>query len=142
MNIAVPTETGPGEKRVALVPEGAARLVAAGNQVTVQAGAGTAAGHDDAMYANAGATVEPERGALLAAAGVVLTVNPLPPSDIERLPTGTVLIGTQDATRFDLRSEADRAGFVRVLEAPDGALVLLGSHGARRLELPAEGAGR
>jgi hypothetical protein len=50
-----------------------------------------------------------------------------------------VLVGTQDATRFDLRPQADRAGFVRVLEAPDGALVLLGSHGARRLELQTAG---
>lgn len=52
---------------------------------------------------------------------------------------GTVLVGTQDATRFDLRPQSDRAGFVRVLEAPDGALVLLGSHGARRLELQTAG---
>lgn len=52
---------------------------------------------------------------------------------------GTVLVGTPDATRFDLRPQADRAGFARVLETPDGALLLLGSHGARRLELQPDG---
>jgi photosystem II stability/assembly factor-like uncharacterized protein len=52
---------------------------------------------------------------------------------------GTVLVGTQDGPGFDLQPQADRAGFVRVLETPDGALLLLGSHGARRLELPPDG---
>lgn len=52
---------------------------------------------------------------------------------------GTVLVGTPEGSRFELRPQADRAGFVRVLEAPDGSLVLLGSHGARRLELQPDG---
>lgn len=55
---------------------------------------------------------------------------------------GSVLIGTDGATRFELHPQPDRAGFARVLEAPDGALVLLGAQGARRLELPPAGAPR
>ena len=52
---------------------------------------------------------------------------------------GTVLIGTERGPRFNLALQPDRAGFTRVLEAPDGVLVLLGNQGARRLEIPATG---
>jgi photosystem II stability/assembly factor-like uncharacterized protein len=55
---------------------------------------------------------------------------------------GVVLLGTSDATRFNLYSQPDRAGFSRVLAAPDGTLVLLGNHGVRRLELPLTGGDR
>ncbi len=52
---------------------------------------------------------------------------------------GTVLVGS-DATHFTTIVQSDRPGISRVLEAGDGALVLLGTHGARRLELPGAGA--
>jgi photosystem II stability/assembly factor-like uncharacterized protein len=47
---------------------------------------------------------------------------------------GTVLVSSDDGEHFVLRQQADRAGFARVLETADGALVLLGAQGARRLE--------
>jgi H+-translocating NAD(P) transhydrogenase subunit alpha len=40
MKIVVPKEAGPGERRVALVPESAARLKALGADIAVEAGAG------------------------------------------------------------------------------------------------------
>ena len=52
---------------------------------------------------------------------------------------GTVLIGTPGITGFAAHPQPDRAGFARVLETADGALVLLGNHGARRLEIPRAG---
>jgi photosystem II stability/assembly factor-like uncharacterized protein len=54
---------------------------------------------------------------------------------------GTVLVGTDDGS-FVPHPQPDRAGFARVLQAPDGALVLLGNLGVRRLELPAAGGPR
>ena len=57
MNIGIPKETAPGERRVALVPEAAGRLVKGGHQVTVEAGAGVEAGFPDPAYTAAGATV-------------------------------------------------------------------------------------
>ena len=52
-------ETTPGERRVALVPDAAARLRAAGMEVLIKAGAGTAARFPDSAYAGAcaGATI-------------------------------------------------------------------------------------
>lgn len=55
MRIGVPTEVKNRETRVALTPEGAARLTAAGHEVVVQAGAGEASFLSDEAYARAGA---------------------------------------------------------------------------------------
>ena len=57
MRIGVPRETAPGERRVALVPESAKKLIQAGYEVAIEAGAGDAAGYPDAGYREAGATI-------------------------------------------------------------------------------------
>ena len=59
MRIGVPQETAPREQRVALVPESCKKLIQAGYEVAVEAGAGEAAGYPDAAYREAGAAVEP-----------------------------------------------------------------------------------
>ena len=56
LRIGVPTETAPGERRVALVPDIVRKLVAAGHEVVVEPGAGDGAGIPDADYEEAGAT--------------------------------------------------------------------------------------
>ena len=76
MRIGVPKETAPGERRVALVPESAKKLIQAGYQVTVETGAGEAAGYPDAGYRDAGATVEADAAALLGSADLVLKIGP------------------------------------------------------------------
>jgi NAD(P) transhydrogenase subunit alpha len=53
MRVAVPKETAPGERRVALVPETVSRL-GDGFEVRVERGAGAAAGFDDDAYAAVG----------------------------------------------------------------------------------------
>jgi H+-translocating NAD(P) transhydrogenase subunit alpha len=57
MRIGVPLQIAPGERRVALTPEVAARLVSKGHVVAIEAGAGLAAGHSDADYTAVGAEV-------------------------------------------------------------------------------------
>src|SRR5947199_2308622 len=54
MRVGVARETAPGERRVALVPETAGKLSAAGFDVVVEPGAGTAASFPDAEYTEAG----------------------------------------------------------------------------------------
>jgi len=76
MRIGVPKETAPGERRVALVPESAKKLIQAGYEVVVEAGAGDAAGFPDAAYRDAGATIESDAAALLGSADLVLKVGP------------------------------------------------------------------
>jgi len=104
MILAVPKETFPGERRVAVVPSELPRLLKAGFEVLVQTGAGEAAGFADAAYADKGARLEPDRAALFAAADVLLMVrtpgaNPGPgQGDIALLRPGQVLIGLADPT--------------------------------------------
>jgi len=93
MKIAVPTEAGHGERRVALVPESIGRIVGAGNTVAIERGAGMAAGFDDAAYEAAGAAIATDRRSLLSGADLVLTVRQLPDADIDALRDGAAQIG-------------------------------------------------
>jgi NAD(P) transhydrogenase subunit alpha len=74
--VAVPTEIEPGERRVALVPDAVRALVSEDLEVRVQTGAGVGSGFADGDYEAAGARLEPDAAALLAAADVVLKVQP------------------------------------------------------------------
>lgn len=91
MRIAVPKETDRGERRVALVPDEAARLVRAGHAVTVAPGAGAAAGFGDAAYAAAGASLAP--GPPPEGTDVVLRVRAPSLAEAGALPRGSALVG-------------------------------------------------
>ncbi len=75
MRIGVPKETASREQRVALVPESCQKLIQAGYQVVIEAGAGTAAGFGDVAYREVGAAVEPDPAALLGGSDLVLKVG-------------------------------------------------------------------
>ena len=92
MRVAVPRETAPGERRVAVVPDTAARLVAADLELTVEAGAGAGAFIGDDLLRARGARIAADRSGLLAAADVVLTVQPLPLPDVRLLRPGAVTV--------------------------------------------------
>jgi NAD(P) transhydrogenase subunit alpha len=93
MQIIVLKETQPGETRVALVPESVKKLVSLKATVTVENGAGVAAGARDADYEAAGASVSSDRLGLLAAADVLLAVNRPADSDVAALKRDAVVIG-------------------------------------------------
>ena len=76
MNISIPKEIHPGEKRVAATPEIVARLIAAGFGVTVQAGAGSNASFNDESYREAGAVIARDAESLWAAGDLVIKVRP------------------------------------------------------------------
>ena len=92
MKVGVPVETAPGERRVALVPDVAGRLVKAGHEVLVEKGAGAAATFTDDAYRSAGATIVPAARDLCATADVVLHVQKPSPSEIGSFRAGAVLI--------------------------------------------------
>jgi NAD(P) transhydrogenase subunit alpha len=50
MQIAIVKETAPGERRVALVPESAKKLIQAGYSISMESGAGVDAGFPDPVY--------------------------------------------------------------------------------------------
>jgi proton-translocating NAD(P)+ transhydrogenase subunit alpha len=86
MQLGVPQEVVPGERRVALVPETVGRL-GDGVTTTVAAGAGAAAGFRDEAYREAGAEIGDPWGA-----DIVVKVAAPTPEEVGRLREGAVLI--------------------------------------------------
>ena len=107
MNVAVPREITPGERRVALTPDAASRLVKAGNAVAVETSAGAAAGFLDKAYENAGATIAPSAQAVYGGGDFVLKVQ-----------------RPQDAEAGLLRQGCALVAFLSPLTAPQSAKLL------------------
>src|SRR6204780_4668314 len=84
-------ESAPGETRVSLVPEIADKLAASGVRVLLERGAGISAQFPDSAYKH----VEWADGAalVLASSDVLLTVQPLRPSQIMGMRSGAVVVG-------------------------------------------------
>ncbi len=96
MLLFVPRETHPGEKRVALIPDTAGKLIKKGAEITVEAGAGVSSGQTDAAYEKAGAKVSADRQASLSAADVVVRVRKPPMEEVDLLKEGCVHISFLD----------------------------------------------
>jgi len=91
VRVAVPAEVRSGERRIAAMPDSIPKLLKAGLEVVVEAGAGQHVFVDDAAFEAAGATVA--AGDVLGAADVVAHVSPLTPDQVARLRRGAVTIG-------------------------------------------------
>jgi NAD(P) transhydrogenase subunit alpha len=103
VKVAIPKERAPDERRVALVPDTAAKLIAAALEVGVEAGAGAGAYIPDDAYEKAGVTVVNGAGTLLADAGAVLKVQAPSVEEVGLLTSGSVLISfLQPATQADI----------------------------------------
>ncbi|MBL8822683.1 MAG: Re/Si-specific NAD(P)(+) transhydrogenase subunit alpha [Planctomycetia bacterium] len=99
MKLAVPRETVPGETRVALVPESVKKLVGAGFQVSVEEGAGSAAGFADQLYRDAGATIESSADALFNHADFILKVSAPTVDEVKLYPSQARLLTSLMPTR-------------------------------------------
>jgi NAD(P) transhydrogenase subunit alpha len=87
VKVAVPKETAPGERRVALVPEIVSKLTASGIDVIVEAGAGGAASFSDEAFREGGAELGDPWSA-----EVVAKVRKPSAEEADRLREGQVLI--------------------------------------------------
>jgi len=105
--VGILTETAANETRVAIVPEIAAKLKAAGARVLIERGAGVAAHFPDALYADAEFG---DAAAILASADVLLKVQPPSLEQVAALKRGAVVVGFMQAyARPDLvRALKDR----------------------------------
>ena len=111
MKVAIPKELTHDERRVALVPDTAAKLIAARLEVAVQAGAGTEAFIADRAYEQAGVKVVTHAADLLQDAAAVLKVQAPMPSEVELLAKDAVLISfLQPATQGDVVKALARRG--------------------------------
>ena len=94
------------DKRVSLLPEQAAVLVAKQVNVIVETGAGDAAYAADATYTDKNVSVK-DRATVLSTADLVLSINPLSASEMAQLKPGAVVLGTfQPLFNTDLVKQA------------------------------------
>ena len=91
MRVGVPLETRTGETRVAVTAETAKKLVIAGHEVLIQAGAGLSANLPDALYEAVGATMVDS--ATAHAAELVLRVTSPSDSEIARMSANAAVVG-------------------------------------------------
>jgi NAD(P) transhydrogenase subunit alpha len=90
MRVGVPRERAADERRVALVPEVVARLVAGGFDILVERGAGAAASFPDGAYEEAGARLVED---VYGESDAVVRVQKRSEDEAARLRDGQILIG-------------------------------------------------
>jgi NAD(P) transhydrogenase subunit alpha len=92
LKIAVPKETKPYEKRVALTPDVVKSLTKAGFTCLIESGAGFQSNYLDESYQKAGATIVASNADLYREADIWLKVNAPLPEEITLMRSGAVLI--------------------------------------------------
>ncbi len=92
MKIGIPRETYSGEKRVATTPEIATQLMKLGFEVSIEAGAGTAANFSDQAYQEAGCNIVSSAADLWAGADIVLKVRAPNEAELGRVEARHTLI--------------------------------------------------
>src|SRR5204862_7547730 len=108
VTIAFVRETAAGERRAAITPETARKLLANQARVLIEAGAGVPAGFPDDQYA--GAEFSADRAAILACADVLVCVQPPANSELAALKPGAIVIGLLAPHADAARVEAFVAG--------------------------------
>jgi len=103
IRVAVPKETAPGERRVALIPDVVARMAKQGYQVRVERGAGEGAFFDDAAFEAAGAELVEGKEALYRDAELVLKVQPPSEDEVDLMPGGAIVVGFLQPHRYPER---------------------------------------
>ena len=91
MIVGVPNEVKDNEYRVALTPEGARELTAAGHQVLVQDAAGSGSGIPQQRYERAGAEIVPTAAEVWAGSDMIMKVKEPVAHEFEHLREGQVL---------------------------------------------------
>ncbi len=107
MRVGVSRERRDGERRVAATPDTVRQLIGLGLELLIESGAGSAAGHSDQAYADAGAALVAELE--LDSLDVYAHVRPLSPATAAGLRRGAVTVG--------LASPASELPTVRALAA-------------------------
>ena len=102
MIVGIPKETFPGQRQVAVVPDGLAALSKAGLEILVQAGAGAEAEYPDSLYSAKGAKIVQSRAELFQKAEIILQLQACGANpekgmdDLELLRPGQVVIAFLD----------------------------------------------
>ena len=116
MRIGVPREIKDGERRVGMTPDGVRELVRSGHEVAVERDAGRASGFTDAEYAEAGAALHADAGAVWHSE-LVVKVKEVQRSELAKLVRGTTVFGFAQLVRDPELVNALAAAGVNVVAA-------------------------
>src|SRR6516164_2907256 len=94
MRIAVPKETAPGERRVALVPESCKKLLKIGYEISIESSACDLAGFADAEYQELSVAVESDPSALVRSGDLMLKIGPPTAIETASMREGTIYVGS------------------------------------------------
>jgi NAD(P) transhydrogenase subunit alpha len=115
MKFAIPRETHPGEKRVAMIPGDVKKLTAKGVEIHIEAGLGETIKVTDALYEEAGAKVASDRNALLSDADVVLRLRKPAVDELSELKKGCLHVSYLDPFNEKELLEAFRAADISAI---------------------------
>src|SRR5881397_768699 len=107
MRVGVPKEVAANERRVALTPDVAGRLIKGGFEIVIERGAGTAAFFPDEAYSAAGAKVS-DRSSVIGQSDIVLQVQPPMAAELTQYREGGALVAFFQPTPEFLRQLAQR----------------------------------
>ncbi len=92
MNVSIPKESDPSEKRVAISPDNVAAFAKLGYDVRVESGAGDTANFPDSAYQSAGATIVSDTTEIWSRADLLLKLNPPTIEEASMIREGASLI--------------------------------------------------
>jgi alanine dehydrogenase len=128
--VGVPREVKDNEHRVALTPEGARELTAAGHRVVVEQGAAAGSSLPEERYVRAGAEIVDTAGDVFHEAEMILKVKEPIPQEYDLLQEGQILFtylhlaASRDLTELLARRKVSAMAYETV-QLPDGRLPLL-----------------
>lgn len=96
MQIFIPKETYPNERRVAMLPSSIDRLVKAGASVQIEAGLGSTLGLDDEAYTSVGAIIADNAGQAVSEADMILRLRKPDTASVAEMKRGALLISHLD----------------------------------------------
>ena len=96
MQIAVPAETWPNERRVALIPDSVKKLTRLGLNVKVESGLGRDARFTDEAYSESGASITTDRDELLGESDIILRVRKPALAEVQKIKQGTIHVSYLD----------------------------------------------
>ena len=130
MIVGVPKEVKDNEYRVALTPEGAHELTAAGHQVLIQDGAGSGSNIPQQRFERAGAEIVGSAGEVWSSSDMIMKVKEPVPQEYEHLREGQILFtylhlaASRELTQALMDRKVSAVAYETV-QIPDGRLPLL-----------------
>jgi NAD(P) transhydrogenase subunit alpha len=94
--LVIPKETHTGEARVSMTPATVKKLVHAGAEIQLEAGAGLGAGFTDAEYVDAGASVAADRATMLSQADIIVRLHKPALDEVATFKEGAIHISYLD----------------------------------------------